>query len=150
MIVIYTDPNDGVPREFDADLLTCGEADAVSRAIDVPWAAMGQALRNKSPQAMRGIAWAWLKRQQPTLRFSHFDPLLKSLTARFGTEEIPDFLDMVDRSPLTPEQREQAAAEVIANALDPEAARQAIADHHAPKEPAGTAPSPSSDATTSA
>jgi hypothetical protein len=135
MIVIYTDPADGADRHLDADLLTCGEADAVSRAIDLPWSGMGQALRNKSPQAMRGIAWAWLKRETPTLRFSHFDPLLKSLTARFSTEEIPEFLDVVDRSPLTTEQRAQARAEVIANAMDPDTARKIIAEHDAPKEP---------------
>lgn len=153
MIVIYTDPADGAVHEYDADALTCGESDAISRAIDLPWPMMSQALRNQAPQAMRGIAWAWRKRAEPTLRFTHFDPLIKSLKAKFADDDIPDFLAMLDRSKsFSPPEREQARDEVIAKAMDPDAARQIIAEHlgASPKdETENPSPSPSDSSDTS-
>lgn len=150
MIVIYS-PKGEEPREYDAEELTCGEADAVCRAVDLEWAQVRQALRSQAPGALRAVAWAWEKRGEPTLRFSAFDPPLKALKARFSVEEIPDFLDMVDRSPaFTPDMRAQVRQEVVALAMDPDGAQAALAAHDAPKEPAPSdAPSDSFAASTS-
>lgn len=149
MIVIYT-PKGEQPRQYDAEELTCGEADAVCRATDMEWAQVRQALRNQAPGALRAVAWAWEKRAEPTLRLTHFDPPLKALRARFDAEEIPDFLDMVDRSPtFTAEMRLQVRQEVVALAIDREAVAEAVADHDVPKAPAADPASPSSAAITS-
>jgi hypothetical protein len=73
---------------------------------------------------------------RPTLRFTHFDPPLKTLKARFAVEEIAELLDLVDGGNFSPEERAQAREEVVALALDPDAARSAVAEHDDPKEPA--------------
>lgn len=147
MIVIY-DPRDGTePARYDADELTCGEADAVCRVSDLQWAEVGQALRQQSPGALRAVAWAWRKRQDPTLRLTAFDPPLRALKARFSIEEIPDFIQQIDRSGLTAEERAQALREVVDMAVDREAAAKVIED--GPKALVGPALSGSSGSATS-
>lgn len=150
MIVIYT-PKGEEPGYYDAEELACSEADAVSRATELEWAAVGLALRRQAPSAMRAVAWAWRKRQEPTLRFSQFDPPLKALKARFSTEEIPDFLTQIDRSNFTEAERAQALREVVDMAVDPAEAQAVIDQASAPKAEAAPEPQPSlsSDATTS-
>jgi hypothetical protein len=143
MIVIYT-PADGTGGEYDAGDLTCGEAEAVCRATDMSWPQLEQALRQQAPSAMRGIAWASRKRAEPTLRYSHFDPRLKDLRARFTTEEIPEFMATEARSSMTDAQRQQVRAEVVAMAVDPAAAQAAVDAVAAPKEqPSATSTSTS-------
>jgi hypothetical protein len=141
MIVIYT-PEDGVPREYDAEGLTCAEADAVCRATDMGWGELRLALRNQAPAALRAVAWAWTKRSQPDLRLSHFDPPLRSVKARFITDEVDELLDQVDVSPLTGPQREQVRRELVMLAMDKDAVQAAIDEHDdGPKAPA-TIPAP--------
>lgn len=150
MIVIYT-PKDAEGAEYDSEELACSEADAVSRATELQWAQMGQALRQQSPAAMRAVAWAWRKRAEPTLRLSQFDPPLKSLKARFSTDEIPDFLRVVARSSFTPEQREQVYREVVDLALEPAEAERLVAEARDPKaspDQDENSPSPSSEPST--
>jgi hypothetical protein len=135
VIVIY-DPRDGTdPVPYDADELTCGEADAVCRATDMQWPEVGQALRQQSPGAMRAVAWAWRKRADPTLRLAAFDPPLKALKARFSTEEIPDFIRQLDRAAISPEERAQGLREIVDFAVDPEAAAKVIEAEDGPKDP---------------
>lgn len=149
MIVIYQ-PKGADPEQYDAEELTCSEADAVCRATDMQWAEVGQALRQQSPGVMRAVAWAWRKRAEPTLRLGEFDPPLKALKARFDTEEIPDFLKQLNRAPLSPAERTQALREIVDTALDPEAAAKVIEAEDGPKDPApAAAASPSSAANTS-
>lgn len=149
MIVMYT-PAGMEPRQYDAEELTCGEADAVGRATDLSWQQVRQALRSQEPGALRAVAWAWEKRQEPTLRFSHFDPPLKTLKARFSNDEIPEFLTMADQSGMNAAQRERIGHEVVMYAVDPDGARQAVADHNAPKEPVSLdEPAPSDSSGTS-
>lgn len=141
MIVIYT-PEDGVPREYDAEGLTCAEADAVCRATDMGWGALRLALRNQAPAALRAVAWAWTKRSQPDLRLSHFDPPLKAVKARFAADEVDELLEQVDVSPLSAQEREQVRRELVMLALDKDAVQAAIDEHDAgPKAPA-TIPAP--------
>lgn len=137
MIVIYS-PKDGEGGTYDADELTCSEAEAVCRATDMQWGQVLQDLRVQAPSAMRAVAWAWRKRTEPTLRYSHFDPPLRALKARLTTEEIPDLIDQVSRSPMSAALRRQALAEILVLAVDPEAAQKAIDNAAAPKAQATT------------
>lgn len=143
MIVIYT-PAGEESRAYDAEGLTCGEADAVCRVMDMEWARVRQALRNHEPSALRAVAWVWEKRADPQLRYSHFDPPLKAVKARVDAEEIPELLRLVDSNPqFTEAMRAQARRECVDQAMDPDAARAAVeAYDNPPKEPAMTAEDP--------
>lgn len=142
MIVSYT-PEDGEQAgqelHYDASRLRCGEVEAVEGATALQWVEISQALRNQSPRAMRAVVWALRKRAEPTLRYSHFDPMAAELKALFSTVEIPDFWAMVQRSMNAAEQA-QVEQEIVAFAVDPAAARAVLAELKDPKAPEAEAP----------
>ncbi|MFD7185488.1 hypothetical protein ACFV90_36700 [Streptomyces sp. NPDC059904] len=92
MIIVYT-PADGEPEQFDANSLKVSEASIVSRAIDMKWAEIKEALANDDIDAMRGVAWVIKKRAQPSLRFGEFDPGVDEMTTRFDKAEATRVID---------------------------------------------------------
>ncbi|WP_328739872.1 hypothetical protein OHA91_22755 [Streptomyces erythrochromogenes] len=125
MIILYQ-PADGEEQQFDMRRLRASEAQIIERTTDMKWSAIKIGVRDDDPTAMRGVVWAMLKRQQPSLRWSEFDPAVDELTSRFDAREVASYAaDIV----ALPEDRQAGAiAELKAYALDPAGVDDAIAE----------------------
>ncbi|MFB7711584.1 hypothetical protein [Streptomyces sp. NPDC056105] len=141
MIIVYT-PADGEPEQFDASSLKVSEASIVSRAIDMKWAEIKEALNEDDVDAMRGVAWVIKKRSQPSLRFTEFDPGVDEMTTRFDKDEavrvIDNAFDMIaEQDDIEPETVHKALSGLVEACADREHARSLIDARKAPgpKEP---------------
>ena len=140
MIIVYT-PQGGEREEYDAGTLRVSEASIVSRTVDMKWAEVQAGLGSEDLDAMRGIVWVLKKRSQPTLRFSEFDPGINEMVTRLDNTEVRSWVEeavaTAARNPdVTPEDVATALAELPTAALDPDYARQVIAElTAAPKAP---------------
>ena len=92
MIIVYS-PAGGEPEHYDANSLKVSEASIVSRAIDMKWAEIKEALNEDDIDAMRGVVWVIKKRSQPSLRFGEFDPGINEMTTRFDKDEAARVID---------------------------------------------------------
>ena len=140
MIIVYT-PQGGEREEYDAGTLRVSEASIVSRTVDMKWAEVQAGLGSEDLDAMRGIVWVLKKRARPTLRFSEFDPGINEMVTRLDRTEVRSWVEeavaTAARNPeVTPEDVATALEELPGAALDPDYARQVIAElTAAPKAP---------------
>ncbi|MFD0353516.1 hypothetical protein ACFVHW_07165 [Streptomyces sp. NPDC127110] len=140
MIIIYT-PEDGTPeRRFDMRAVRTSEAQIVERTTDMKWSAIKLGVRDDDPTALRGIAWVLLKREQPSLRWSEFDPLTSELASRFDEREVQ--LVAVDILALPAKQQPQAITELRMYAADPACVDVALKEAAEPPKEATAETSP--------
>lgn len=147
MIIVY-DPQNGEPERFDARTLRVSESSIAQRTIDRKWDDIEQGLRDEDLEALRVVAWLTKKREQPTLRFGEFDPLIGELYMRLDNAEVTNWIEgaqaIVAAAPdATAEQVRARMAWIIGAALDPEYAERKLEEVLAdPKDGPGR---PSSD-----
>lgn len=109
------------------------EAQIVERTTDMQWGQIKVGVRDDNPTALRGIVWVLKKREQPSLRWSEFDPGVDEVTSRFDEREVAAYAGEIVRLP--DDQRAQAIAELRIYALDPESVDVALkAASEPPKE----------------
>ena len=148
MIIEYTaDGSD--PQRFDAGRLRASEIQVIERTADGHWRDIKSAMADGDINALRTVAWVIKKRQEPTLRFSDFDPFEDELRVLLDAREVRGYAEgIVEKYAGQPEDMAEAFGELREVAADREACEQAIADATAPKDPAPEAepensPSPS-------
>ncbi len=91
MIIVYS-PEGKPERHFDMSLIRTSEAQILERSADMKWAHIKLGVRQFDPTAMRGVAWILLKREQPTLRWDDFDPMVDELASRFDDKEVTGYV----------------------------------------------------------
>ncbi|WP_412079048.1 hypothetical protein ACLF6K_37525 [Streptomyces xanthophaeus] len=109
MIILYR-PEGADEQQFDVRSVRTSEAQIVARTTDMTWTEIKAGIRDDDPTALRGIAWVLLKRQNPTLRWSEFDPLIGDLVTRFDDREVDEFVHDLLR---LPEERQPRAIEEL-------------------------------------
>lgn len=135
MIILYR-PEGGEEQQFDMRRLRTSEAQIIERTTDMKWGQIKVGVRDDDPTALRGVAWALLKRTQPSLRWSEFDPGVDELTSRFDAREVASYAAEIVALP--EEKQAGAIAELKAFALDPAGVEAAVADAAAPPKEAPT------------
>ncbi|WP_143568802.1 hypothetical protein [Streptomyces amritsarensis] len=113
---MYRPDDDGEEQHFDMRSVRTSEAQIVERTTDMKWGEIKLGVRDDEPTALRGIVWVLMKRGQPSLRWSEFDPPVDSLTSRFDAREVASYAAEIVKLPEG--QRAQAVAELKAYALD--------------------------------
>ena len=92
MIIVYT-PAGGEPEHFDAKSLLVSEVSIVQRTIDMKWPQIKEGISEDDPEAMRGVAWVFKKRSNPSLRWGDFDPGVDELISKFDKSEIVTYVE---------------------------------------------------------
>lgn len=88
MIIVYA-PEGGETHRWnlkEAKILAT-EAEAVERVTDLEWEKARAKVVQGSMLALRAIAWVLLKRSQPTLRYTQFDPAAGELGYEYDAAE---------------------------------------------------------------
>lgn len=138
MIIAYT-PQDGTEHRWDlktARILST-EAVAVEKVTDLTWPQVKANLAQGSIGSLRAVAWILSKRDDPTLRYSQFDPAEEELELDFDAEERALLRAEVEQSEdLTDTERAQALAALA----DPEDANASASEDEGPKDGSGEAP----------
>lgn len=122
MLITYA-PDEGDKQEwqFKGRTLMATEAEAIEKVTGIDWGEFSGRLMAGSPTAKRGLLWALLKREEPTLRFSACDFPIGSVEVELDEEEKADLRAAVRRSPsLTEEQRREALAQLGGEEADDE------------------------------
>jgi hypothetical protein len=94
VIISYTQ-DDGSVERVSTDDLSAIESAAIEEALgDTPWRRIEDLLRAQDPSAMRGVLWAFRKREKPELAFAEFDVpgWRRRLSARIERSEIDEVL----------------------------------------------------------
>ncbi|MEV0183807.1 hypothetical protein AB0I54_31665 [Streptomyces sp. NPDC050625] len=88
MIIVYA-PEDGQTHRWDLKTarILATEAEAVERVTDLDWATARSKVVKGSMLALRAIAWVLLKRSQPALRYTQFDPAAGELGFEYDADE---------------------------------------------------------------
>lgn len=139
MIIVYT-PEGGEPQHYDARSLRTSEASIVQRTTGMKWGEVEQGLDSDDPEAMRAIVWVLRKREEPSLRYGDFDPMIGEMTTRMDRREVTEYVEnafrVVDTDPdVTRDQVAAIVQRIIKVAADPEHAEQLIAEmQQGPKE----------------
>ncbi|NUT11018.1 MAG: hypothetical protein HOQ38_11120 [Nonomuraea sp.] len=147
MIIVYT-PEGGEPQQYDARSLRTSEASIVQRTAGMKWGEVEQGLDSDDPEAMRAIVWVLKKRDQPSLRYGDFDPLIGEMTSRMDRREVTEYVEnafrVVDTDPdVTRDQVAAIVQRIVKVAADPEHAEQLIAEmQQGPKEAEAEEPPP--------
>lgn len=145
MIIIYT-PEGAERQHFDVGRLKTSEIQIIERTDGRRWGAIKDAMGNGDATAMRIGAWIVKKRQEPSLRFSAFDPWEDELRASLDRRECGAYAQqLLDKFGDDPETLAEAWEELRTSAFDPADADAAIADVTAPKDlapPAEPEPQP--------
>lgn len=137
MIIVYRPEGDGEEQHFDMRSVRTSEAQIVARTTDMKWGEIKVGVRDDDPTALRGIAWVLMKRQQPSLRWSEFDPPVDALTSRFDAREVAAYAAGIVTMPEG--QRAQAITELKAYAIDEALVEAALKEAaEPPKETAET------------
>lgn len=94
MILHYT-PQDGPAQHWDLSTVRflTSEAETVERTTGLEWGdvcSRGMLVLRKSPTARRAIAWVLLKRADPALRYSAFDPAIDDIDVRFSADDVAE------------------------------------------------------------
>ncbi|MGW9371197.1 hypothetical protein ACWGVR_14440 [Streptomyces xanthophaeus] len=139
MIILYQ-PEGGDERQFDVRSVRTSEAQIVERTTDMKWSDIKIGIRDDDPIAMRGVAWVLLKREQPSLRWSEFDPLIDELRVRFDDREVRTYVGNILRLPEG--DRAQPMAELRFYALDQASVDVALKEASEPPKEAETEASP--------
>lgn len=142
MIIVYRPPG-GEEERFDIRAVRTSEAQIVERTTDMKWVEIKRGVRDDDPTALRGVAWVLKKRQQPTLRWSDFDPLIDELVSRFDDREVAEFASGIGLLP--EDKRDEAIAELRYYAADEAAVDVALKAAAEPPKEATTETSPSDD-----
>jgi len=102
LILIY-EPKDGEPRTWDlAELnIRSSEGEDVERVTGREFAEVMQGVRAQDLVAVRAYAWMLLRRDDPALRYTGFDPFIGEI-----------------RVELSPAEREEIAANVLRDSPD--------------------------------
>ncbi|MFE5675111.1 hypothetical protein ACFQ7B_07525 [Streptomyces erythrochromogenes] len=129
MIILY-EPDGGEEQRFDMRQLRTSEAQIISRTTDMSWGAIKIGVGDQDPTALRGVVWALLKRQQPTLRWADFDPGVDELTMRYDAREVAGYA--ADIMAMPEERQARLIAELRYLALDPAGVDDALAEAAAP------------------
>jgi hypothetical protein len=140
VIILYR-PEGQDEQHFDMRRLRTSEAQIIERTTDMKWAAIKAGVRADDPTALRGVAWALLKRERPTLRWSEFDPGIEELTSRFDALEVAGYAAEILAMP--EEERGTSVAELRFWAFDPAGVDAALEEAASPKEAPPTETSPS-------
>lgn len=88
MIIVYA-PADGDTHRWNLkqSRILATEAEAVERVTGLEWqAARGKVVKG-SMLALRAVAWVLFKREQPTLKYSQFQPAAEELSYEYDAEE---------------------------------------------------------------
>ncbi|MFE7444562.1 hypothetical protein ACFU7X_29405 [Streptomyces chartreusis] len=142
MIITYT-PEGGEPQHFDASRLRASEIQVIERTADAHWKEIKLAVGDGDVNAMRTVAWAIKKRQEPALRIAEFDPWEDELRVRLDGREVRSYATrFVEKYGDRPEDLADAFAELRELAFDREDCESAIADATAPKDQASADPEP--------
>lgn len=88
MIIIYS-PEGGDVHRWDLKeiRIMAVEAEEVERVTDLDWAAARAKIVKGSMLALRAVAWVLLKRSQPTLRYTQFQPAAEELDFEYNAAE---------------------------------------------------------------
>lgn len=88
MIIVYA-PEGGEVHRWDLKeiRIMATEAEAVERVTDLDWAAARAKIVKGSMLALRAVAWVLLKREQPTLRYTQFEPAAAELDFEYSAAE---------------------------------------------------------------
>ncbi|MFB7285433.1 hypothetical protein [Actinacidiphila glaucinigra] len=115
MIVSYALDPDHV-EQVSTEELSAIEAAAIESATGLEWDDVERALKSQSPTAMRAVLWVARKRDQPTLRFSHFDlPSWKRrLKARLEFEEIVELVEVLRKDEEASDESSDAFQSMVA------------------------------------
>ncbi|WP_338699203.1 hypothetical protein V2W30_22685 [Streptomyces sp. Q6] len=142
MIIVYT-PEGGEPETLDARRLRASEVMAIEKAADMKWAEVRQGLHEGDVTAVRTVAWALKRRNEPALRLAQFDPFDDELIVRLDAREVESFALQVYAS-FRDQPEELAAAwdELREAAHDKDACELAIKQaEELPKDPGPVPPS---------
>jgi hypothetical protein len=120
MIIIYQ-PEGQDERRWDlrGTQILHSEGEAVERVTGQTWAEVEQQLSRGSARSMRAVAWVLVKRGEPTLRYSAFDPPLGAVQIDFDHEERAVLREEIEKNPDLSDAERAAALEELA---DPEPA----------------------------
>ena len=132
MIIIFT-PEAGVEQQLDAGRLRTSEIQVAERTADMVWADIRQGLQDGNVTALRTVAWVLLKRANPSLRYSEFDPYEDELQIKLDRREVQRFADALAAELRgKPADLAAAMAELRDVALDQEHAAKVIEEAVAP------------------
>jgi hypothetical protein len=112
--ITYT-PDDGEKREwqFKGRTLMATEAEAIEKVTGILWGEFSARLMQGSPTAKRGLLWALLKREEPTLRYGDMDFPIGAAEVELDDEEKADIRAAIMRSPnLSEDERREALAQL--------------------------------------
>lgn len=118
MILIY-EPEGGERRTWNLKEIRfmSSEAETVERSTGLEWQEAKARVIKGSMLALRAIVWVLVKRDQPALRYTQFDPAENEIGVDFDTEEWAVVRDELANSPdLDDEQRAIALAQLDAEA----------------------------------
>lgn len=118
MIIIYA-PEGGERRTWNLKEVRfmSSEAETVERSTGLEWQEAKARVIKGSMLALRAIVWVLVKRDQPALRYTQFDPAEDEIGVDFDTEEWAVVRDELANSPdLDDEQRALALAQLDAEA----------------------------------
>lgn len=114
MIIVYA-PSGGDTHRWnlkDARILAT-EAEAIERVTGLEWAAARAKVVKGSMLALRALAWVLFKREQPTLKYSQFQPAADELTYEYDAEERAVIRKNIeDDDDLTAEEKAEILAEM--------------------------------------
>jgi len=143
LIIEYT-PEGGEPQRLDAGRMRASEIQIIERTADRRWDDIREAMGQGDVNAMRTVAWAIKKRQEPTLRYGDFDPWDDELRVRLDARETRAYAaEIFAKYGSNPDDLAEAFNELREVAADREACDAAIADVTAPKDPEPAEPEPS-------
>jgi hypothetical protein len=144
VIIQYT-PEGGEVERYSTDDLSSMESAAIERVTGVKWLEVEAALRTQSPTEMTAVLWAFRKRQEPTLRFSHFDVpgWKRRLRVRLEYDDISDLIPILRKNSEDDEEFEGLLDDMRKVADDPADVERALKGED-PKDFAAVSPSASS------
>ncbi|MFC4611154.1 hypothetical protein ACFO9E_25670 [Streptomyces maoxianensis] len=123
MILIY-EPQGGERRTWNLKEIRfmSSEAETVERSTGLEWQEAKARVVKGSMLALRAIVWVLVKRDEPSLRYTQFDPAETEIGVDFDTEEWAVVRDEIANSPdMDDEQRAAALAQIDAEAAGAEA-----------------------------
>ncbi|MEU5077106.1 hypothetical protein AB0G76_36990 [Streptomyces asoensis] len=133
-MIIQYQPEGGELQRLDAGRLRASEIQIIERTADGRWAEIKEAMGEGDINALRTVAWALLRRSQPSLRYGEFDPWEGELRARLDKREVAAYAHRIlEAYRDQPEDLAEAFDELRGAADDPETAEAAIADVTDPK-----------------
>lgn len=142
-MIIHYQPEGGDLQRLDAGRMRASEIQIIERTADDHWSSLKGAMRQGDINALRTVAWAILKRSNPALRYSEFDPWEGELRVRLDNTEVHAYAAaFLEQYRNAPEDLAQAFDELREVADNPEVAEAAIADVTAPKGQAAPEPEP--------